>query len=81
MDYASRRTWDPLVFGTASPSAVQRAVADPSWQRLRRSLLGQPLETKFDALHAFLNAAPGDSLRQVCVTNYVHALSRGGLIK
>lgn len=80
--------WRKLYFGKVSPQEVQEAVHDECWQSLRKAMKGKSLEEKYRALDNYLYfasiAAEGAHERrmaQVRVTNYVTALSRGGLIK
>lgn len=80
--------WRKLYFGHVSPREVQEAVHDEEWQRIRRSMKGTSLLYKYECLTRYLRtqiAKPqtAHSLRMVHVriTNYVTALSRGGLIK
>ena len=72
--------WPSLIFGTFSPSEVQDAVQDETWQELRVSLLGEPMDKKFIALRKYLHENE-DIRRRIQITNYVYALRRGGLIK
>lgn len=82
--------WHNLYFGHVSPQEVQKAVKDPKWQNFRKSLKGLSLAEKYERLYAYMNemnlSIPGwekDQWRmvEVRITNYVTALSRGGLIK
>lgn len=81
--------WRRLYFGRVSPKEVQEAINDDEWQKLRKSLLGTSLETKYWVLINYLGiknhlreVAPKEWRKvEVRVTNYVTALSRGGLIK
>ena len=85
--------WSILYFGPIERDEIQAAVDDAEWQSLRKRLKGKPLETKYAMLEGYynetlcrlrlLNADESDEIRllQVRVTNYVTALSRGGLIK
>lgn len=74
--------WDSLIFGSYNHAEVKLAVSDVHWQLLRYSLLDEDLETKYRMLKAFVvNDGPTPAeLRRIAVTNYVHALARGGLI-
>lgn len=84
--------WHGLYFGHVSTQEVRRAVADPYWQKLRISLKGLPLHVKHQNLceyrdrmhrayvHGGLSKAQWREV-EVRITNYVTALSRGGLIK
>lgn len=88
--------WKNLYYGHVSPSEVQEAIKDAEWQELRQSIKGKSLEEKYEALNAYRirkaweipldeNAdGPADPewrMVEVRLTNYVTALSRGGLIK
>lgn len=83
-----KQDWRTLYFGHVSPEEVQEAVADNQWQQYRLLMKGMSLDDKYKSLHAYLDFAKdmlleGHELRMVHVrlTNYVTALSRGGLIK
>ena len=87
--------WRSLYYGHVSPQEVAQAVKDPEWQALRRAMKGKSLETKYAMLKGYRatmiarldanldNNANVDEWRmvEVRITNYVTALSRGGLIK
>ena len=82
--------WESLYYGKVTKKEVAEAVQDTEWQALREMIKGQPLETKYDYLTAYqrkqfknLDSMTNHELRMVEVrlTNYVTALSRGGLIK
>lgn len=84
--------WHELYFGHVSPQEVQEAVNDPTWQTLRRSIKGLSLQEKYDKLIMYRNYMNAERLIsgrstewwrmvEVRLTNYVTALSRGGLIK
>lgn len=85
--------WHNLYFGHVSPQEVQEAVKDPEWQTLRRSLKGLSLQEKYDKLMLYKERMWQTYLItwsftehwwrmvEVRLTNYVTALSRGGLIK
>lgn len=75
--------WKTLYFGHMYKDEVLAAVKDENWQRLRLSLKGKSLQYKFDALTNYLRTCKDEDTRavQVRITNYVTALSRGGLIK
>jgi hypothetical protein len=81
IDYSNRRSWDDLVFGSYSLKEVQAAVVWTSWQLLRAALLGRPLDERYTRLRSFLVEQDNSRQAQIVITNYVHALSRGGLIK
>lgn len=86
--------WHELYFGHVSPQEVQEAVKSETWQALRRSIKGLSLQDKYDRLIAYRNQMYqafilncGEKspekwrMVEVRLTNYVTALSRGGLIK
>lgn len=81
--------WHTLYFGHVSPTEVHEAVKDPEWQALRASLIGTTLETKYNELQSYysrerVKVAPNSQAArylEVRITNYVTALSRGGLLK
>lgn len=73
--------WRKLHFGRISPSEVAEAVADDEWQELRVYLKGKSLEEKYRRLDNWLTQQNNSRKAQIQVTNYVTALSRGGLIK
>lgn len=89
--------WHRLYFGHVSPQEVAEAVRDAGWQHLRLKLKGLPTDYKWAFLNCYYNSeshricsdstasesSKAHALRmlQVRVTNYVTALSRGGIIK
>ena len=85
----SQLNWRALYFGKVSPQEVQEAVSDSEWQKTRISMKGKSLEAKYDILQTYYLTTfwkiVGDDhagrMLNVRVTNYVTALSRGGLIK
>ena len=79
--------WSKLYFGKIAKEEVERAINDAEWQKLRNEMKGKTLERKYKMLSDYyelesLVARNAKELRmlQVRVTNYVTALSRGGLI-
>lgn len=75
--------WKKLYFGHVYKDEVLAAVKDPEWQRIRLSMKGVSLVQKYATLKNYLRNNKEEDLRavQVRITNYVTALSRGGLIK
>lgn len=80
--------WKALYFGKVSPQEVQEAIKDPVWQETRLEMKGRSLLEKYMILHAYLYTSLAETsdaheirMIHVRVTNYVTALSRGGLIK
>lgn len=66
--------------GGITQKEIQRYVHDADWQELRRTLKGMPLMERFSALRGYLDFHQHSRAAQVRVTNYINALSRGGLI-
>ena len=73
--------WKELYFGKMNKHEVLSAVADDDWQRVRISMKNTSLEYKYAQLCKWLKLNNYSRKAQVQVTNYVTALSRGGLIK
>lgn len=73
--------WRSLYFGHVGKDEVAFAVKDAYWQHVRLSMKGMTLLDKYQTLQLYLRGHKEDRLYQVRVTNYVTALSRGGLIK
>lgn len=84
--------WAYLYFGHVHTADVLKAVADDYWQAIRRSMKGKSLEIKYHILLDYVTTAKMKYLAhkiskeefdkvQIRSTNYVTALSRGGLIK
>lgn len=80
--------WRRLYFGKVSPSEVQEAIHNDEWQTVRISMKGKTLEAKYRILSNYYDRTftkvVGDDhairMLRVRVTNYITALSRGGLI-
>ena len=73
--------WRKLYFGPVGRDEVQRHIKDDEWQKVRLDMKGKPLAYKYASLLRWLKHNDYDRASQVQVTNYVTALSRGGLIK
>ena len=74
--------WRKLYFGKVHPEEVREAVKDSRWQTLRVAIKGLPLERKYQILLNYYNRYKEEGRAiEVRLTNYVTALSRGGLIK
>lgn len=73
--------WRTIYFGPVTRQEVQSAIKDPEWQAMRIAMKGSILKHKYQCLTAWLKVHNYDRVSQVQVTNYVTALSRGGLIK
>jgi hypothetical protein len=77
----SNLDWTQLYFGNLSRAEIQEAVVDEKWQATRVKMLKAPLQMKHDTLKYWLIQNNFSRQAKVQVTNYVTALSRGGLIK
>lgn len=74
--------WHKLYFGKVHPEEVKEAIKDNEWQKTRISMKGVSLAEKYYILSNYYNLHKDEGrLVEVRVTNYVTALSRGGLIK
>jgi len=84
--------WKKLYFGKVARSEVFRAIDNDEWQKVRLSMKGVSLTKKYEILSLYLKKSveafeSGDininEMRRVeiRITNYVTALSRGGLIE
>ena len=80
--------WSKLYFGKVSPSEVQQAIKNKEWQDTRLKMKGMTLADKYKTLNSYYNKAIKEAsseytkrMVKVRVTNYITALSRGGLIK
>jgi len=90
-DEGEALNWNSLIFGSFNRDEIRQAVySDSSWQTLRASLLGTSPERKYAALAEYVTLEEdpehpcseyGRRQREIRVTNYVHCLRRGGLIK
>lgn len=80
--------WKSLYFGHVSPEEVKEAVNNAQWQQIRASMRGMSTEDKYKTLTAYLRfkqdmLVSEHEMRmvEVRITNYITALSRGGIIK
>lgn len=83
-----KQAWNTLYFGRVLRSEVQEAVLDKQWQQIRLMMKGMSVDDKYKTLHGYLEfkqdmLVDEHEMRMVHVriTNYVTALSRGGIIK
>jgi hypothetical protein len=72
--------YSDLIFGTFSQAEVLDAIRSEAWQTLRVSLHGLSTDEKLSRLRSWLRTHDTPRHR-ICVTNYVYALKRGGLLK
>lgn len=72
--------WSKLYFGKLDKDKTLKAVQDSEWQRIRLSMKGKSLEDKYKILSDYLGHNESEEVH-IRITNYVTALSRGGLIK
>ena len=84
--------WKKVYFGKINKEQTLNAVKDSYWQSIRLSMKGKSLQEKYNILYCYVydnfkaleNGLISDGeWRKVKIrsTNYVTALSRGGLIK
>lgn len=80
--------WGVLYFGKIKQSEIREAIRDAQWQQIRLSMKGMSTEDKYKTLEGYLQfkrdmLVDEHEMRMVHVriTNYVTALSRGGIIK
>ncbi len=73
--------WREVYFGHINKTEVRQYIVDREWQRVRLWMKGKILIQKFQALKMWLEKNNFNRASQVQCTNYVTALSRGGLIK
>lgn len=73
--------WSTLYFGRVPVEDMRLYTPEEEWQKVRRSMKGESPEFKYIALRAWLIVNEYSYASKIQVTNYVTALSRGGLIK
>lgn len=73
--------WRKVYFGNVERSEVQKYIQNPEWQEIRVDIKGKSLSYKYFRLKSWLEKNNYSREAQVQSTNYVTALSRGGLIK
>jgi hypothetical protein len=73
--------WNILIRGKYCIDDVLIAVKEESWQKTRKSMLRTSLRFKYNTLLQWLIDHEFDERSSIQVTNYVHALKRGGLLK
>lgn len=73
--------WGQLYFGKIERSEIQEYIVNPEWQQIRLDIKGQSLNYKYSRIWNWLEKNNYSRESQVQATNYVTALSRGGLIK
>jgi hypothetical protein len=73
--------WTKLYFGKLDRKEIQACVVKEDWQKIRLDMKGKTLDYKYATLCWWIKHKDCSREAQVQVTNYVTALSRGGLIK
>lgn len=73
--------WSKVYFGTVKRADVQKYIPDAEWQKVRLWMKGKTLVQKYETLSSWLEKCKYSHGSKVQCTNYVTALSRGGLIK
>jgi hypothetical protein len=72
--------YNHLIFGTFNIKEVRTAVNWDEWQRVRVEMLSISTECKLKRCERFLRETMDVERAKVCVTNYIYALKRGGLL-
>jgi hypothetical protein len=70
-----------LTFGKFNRKDIKKSVNDKEWQKLRVSLKGQSLQTRYKRLNEWLRKNKFSRKSQIQVTNYINALKRAGIIQ
>ena len=73
--------WGKLTFGSYSRVEIANAVADKSWQIVRRGLKGQHIAAKYVLLTYWYDTSHDKEKAKIQITNYVNALRRAGMVK
>ena len=76
--------WRKLYFGKLNKRETLKVVKDETWQQVRISMKGKTVEEKYRILYEYVYSDLMDKVprnKQIQSTNYVTALSRGGIIK
>lgn len=75
-----RRDWSLLYSGKLNREDIDKAVRSSKWQELRIWLKGKSAGVKYTNLKLWLEFNQYSTESKIQVTNYVTALSRGGII-
>lgn len=73
--------WRKIYSGKVNQKHVLEAVKDTEWQKVRIYMKGKTLAEKYSTLSKWLSENSYSYTAHLQVTNYITALSRGGLIK
>jgi hypothetical protein len=73
--------WDEMHCGRITKHEIKKYVSQQKWQLVREDMKGASLEYKYKACREWLRENKYSRDSYVQVTNYINALSRGGLIK
>lgn len=81
-DYIEAKdNWKMLYFGHVSVIDMRKYTPEAEWQKVRIDMKGKTTAYKYTALCRWLICCQFSYASKIQVTNYVTALSRGGLIK
>jgi len=72
--------WRTIHCGYISQEEIAKYVRDKDWQMIRLSMKGAPMSHRFNLLKGYLGRNNHSRAAQVRVTNYINALSRGGML-
>lgn len=73
--------WSTLHCGSITKKEIEQYVGEEEWQKVRLSMKGKTLGARYNILSTYLEQLNNSRPAQVRVTNYINALSRGGMIK
>ena len=81
-DYVGAKDdWHMLYFGHVPVVDMRKYTPEAEWQKVRIDMKGKTLVYKYNSLCRWLICCQFSYASKIQVTNYVTALSRGGLIK
>ena len=81
-DYVEvKDNWKMLYFGHVPVADMKKYTPEAEWQKVRLDMKGKTTAYKYKALCLWLITSQFSYASKIQVTNYVTALSRGGLIK
>lgn len=73
--------WRKVYFGHVPVADMRKYTPEEDWQEVRLYMKGKNLQEKYDALVYWLELNEYSYASKIQSSNYVTALSRGGLIK
>lgn len=73
--------WSDVYFGRVPVKDMRKYTPEEAWQVVRLDMKGKSLEYRHEALTKWLEKNDYSYASKIQSTNYVTALSRGGMIK